>query len=149
MDRKEEQWLHQYRKLSRDSNPFRHCLQSSTNFTDSRLKFKRSLIFLLKQLYLSLQNIDSIDKQRSFPLSSKQKQQQTDYLKLIEHLIKTNVFRKWDIYILNAGQEFLSKAQSRCDEEIETEIQDDFIQMVQYAYLQVFPWGQNMQFGGH
>lgn len=60
---------------------------------------------------------------------------------MIDHLIKTNVFRKWDIYILGAGQEM---ADAEGADELDREIQDDFIRILQFAYLQVFPFGNQV-----
>ena len=84
MNIKEEVWLSQYRRLDRElsantmSNPFfMFSLGCNTNFTDSRLKFKRTLCFLLKQAFLHDQ-LDIIDK-------------------LIAHLLKTNVDRIHDV----------------------------------------------------
>ena len=45
-----EKWFHSYRKLDR-SDPFQQF--NSTNYTDPRLKFKRQMLNLLKQLYIS------------------------------------------------------------------------------------------------
>ena len=46
---------------------------------------------------------------------------------MIDHLIKTNVFRKWDIYILGAGQEM---ADAEGADEVDRDIQDDFIRVL-------------------
>jgi hypothetical protein len=70
-----EEWLHKYRKLYRD-DPIRFASES-TNYTDSRLKFKRNFIFIMKKLYL-LNKDDEL-------------------LMIMEHLIQTNTNKNWDI----------------------------------------------------
>lgn len=55
MNFRQELHLHQYRKLHRESDPFHHSIECNTNFTDSRLKFQRNFVYMLKQLYLVLQ----------------------------------------------------------------------------------------------
>ena len=67
--------MHKYRKLYRD-DPLRFSTENQ-NFTDSRLKFRRNFLYVLKKVFL---------------LGDNEKM-----LKIVEHVIKTNVTRNWDI----------------------------------------------------
>eukprot|EP00347_Sterkiella_histriomuscorum_P002852 403366550 len=70
-----DNWLHEYRKLSRDDPlKFSHL---SHNFTDSRLKFRRNFLYVLKKMYLADKN--------------------EELLKIIQHILKTNTNRNWDV----------------------------------------------------
>lgn len=47
-----ENWLHSYRKLEREKDIMRFASSGSTNWADSRLKFKRNFLHVLQKLYL-------------------------------------------------------------------------------------------------
>ena len=49
----------QYRKMNRE-NIMRFTIQSNTNYTDSKLKFKRNLMYFLKQIYLRIEPVDRL-----------------------------------------------------------------------------------------
>ena len=71
-----EEWLHAYRKLDREKDLLHFSSASkSTNFADSRLKFKRNFSHLLQKLYL---------------LESADKHVQDQFLSLIEFLLRQN-----------------------------------------------------------
>ena len=74
---KTEEWLHKYRKLEREKDILQFSGVPSTNFADSRLKFKRNFLHLLQKLYL----LDS---------SSSPPAKREELLLLIEHLLKHN-----------------------------------------------------------
>ena len=78
-----ENWLHQYRKLDREKDILHFASAAkSTNFADSRLKFKRNFLHLLQKLYL---------------VGSSSPDKQEQLLLLIDHLVKRNNMRQWDI----------------------------------------------------
>ena len=47
-----ENWLHEYRKLEKEKDLMRFASSGSTNWADSRLKFKRNFLHILQKLYL-------------------------------------------------------------------------------------------------
>ena len=54
-----ELWLHKYRILGREQTQnnqsgLKFTISYNTNFADSKLKFKRNMIYILKQIYLHL-----------------------------------------------------------------------------------------------
>lgn len=50
--------ISQYRKMNRE-NIIHFTIQNNTNYTDAKLKFKRNMMFFLKQIYLRLEQIES------------------------------------------------------------------------------------------
>ena len=128
MDRNEEHSLHASRKFYRESNPFKFS-STSVNYTDSRLKFKRNIITLLKAYYLSMPSMlgqfvpdqkkhqqkrhhgessDDVYILGSIPASKELQETRLSFLECIDHLLKVNIFKQWDILILNRGQTFES-----------------------------------------
>ena len=76
-----DHWLHDYRKLYRD-DPMKFSIQSC-NFTDSQLKFRRNMLYILKKRYLTCDegNVDRL----------------LEMIDIVEHIIKTNQKRNWDV----------------------------------------------------
>ena len=78
-----ENWLHQYRKLDRDKDILHFASAAqSTNFADSRLKFRRNFLHLVQKLYL---------------VGSQSRDKQEQFLLLLHHLIRHNNTRQWDV----------------------------------------------------
>ena len=80
-----ENWLHKYRKLERDKDLLHFASVQSTNFADSRLKFKRNFLHLLQKLYLM--------DHSGLPSAKRE-----ETLLLVEHMLKQNTsLHQWDI----------------------------------------------------
>lgn len=77
-----DNWLHQYRQLYRD-DPVKFSAESQ-NFTDSRLKFKRNFLFILKKKYLLCEGDTDLKNSE-------------DIMQIVQHLISINTSRKWNI----------------------------------------------------
>lgn len=89
---------------------FHHTINASTNFTDSRLKSRRAMIYLLKQCYL-FSSVGHLEN---------------ELLKIVSHLLDTNIERRWDIYNSSA---------SNC-------LDIQFTTILEYIYLQILGRGQ-------
>lgn len=142
MDRPAEVAHHWRQYLSRDKNHFKFTAPAN-NFADSRIKFKRSLIFLLKQLYAHALPTELLREATGDRVKGSQMKMRVWLLQIVEHLVKVNISRRWDVFIIQAGLSHSMRkipANQAVLSQLDTGVKDDMFDFILFAYLEIFPW---------